>query len=128
MMKFSMIHVCIRVFDLEASEAFYRQALGFEVVRRKEFPGDFRLSYMAAPGSPFELELTWNDGRTDRYEIGNGYSHLAVGVQDLESAHRQHEEGGLAPGPLKGLPDSPPMFYFLTDPDGYMVEVVRSNN
>jgi len=126
-MPFTMIHVCFRVLDLEASEAFYRQALGFEVVRRKEFPGDFTLSYMAAPGEPFELELTWNEGRSEPYEIGTGYSHLAVGVKDLEAAHKKHEEQGFAPGPLKGLPDSPPKFYFLTDPDGYKVEVVRSD-
>jgi len=125
-MQFEMIHVCLRVLDLDAAESFYQQAFGFTVVRRKVFPGDFALSYMAAPGAPFELELTWNEGRTEPYEPGTGYSHLAVGVADLEAAHRQHSALGLEPGPLKGLPGSPPRFYFVTDPDGYKVEVVRS--
>lgn len=127
-MHFKMIHTCLRVLDLKASEAFYQKALGFSIVRRKEYPGDFTLSYMAAPGSPFELELTWNEGRTEPYEMGNGYSHLAVGVTDLEAAHQQHSDMGLSPGPLKGLPGSPPKFYFLDDPDGYKVEVVRDDS
>jgi lactoylglutathione lyase len=124
-MHFEMIHVCLRVLDLQASESFYQKAFGFEIVRRKEFPGDFTLSFMAAPGAPFELELTWNVGRSEPYEPGTGFSHVAVGVADLEAAHQQHLTLGLEPGPLKGLPGSPPHFYFVTDPDGYKVEVVR---
>jgi len=126
-MRFEMIHVCLRVLDLDASERFYREAFGFQVTRRKEFPGDFTLCYLAAPGAPFELELTWNVGRTEPYEPGTGFSHVAVSVADLEAAHHRHIEQGLKTGPLKGLPGSPPRFYFVTDPDGYMVEVVRAN-
>jgi lactoylglutathione lyase len=57
--------------------------------------------------------------------MGDGYSHLAVGVEDLEASHRKHQELGLAPKPLKGLPGAPAQFYFIADPDGYLVEVVR---
>lgn len=125
-MRYTMIHVCLRVMDLDASERFYREAFGFEVSRKKDYPDDFTLTYMVAPGMPFELELTYNYGRTEPYEMGNGYSHIAVGVDDLESSHKQHVDAGFEPTPLKGLPGSPPRFYFVTDPDGYKVEVVRT--
>jgi lactoylglutathione lyase len=112
--------------NLEKSEQFYRDALGFEIVRRKDFPEHkFALSYLRSTDSDFELELTWNQGQTEPYELGNGYSHLAVGVADLEASHKRHEEMGLAPKPLKGLPGQGARFYFLADPDGYLIEVVK---
>lgn len=125
-MTYQMIHSCIRVMNLEKSEQFYQQAFGFEVVRRKDFPEHrFNLSYLRSSGSDFELELTWNQDQAEPYELGNGYSHLAVGVTDLEASHKRHEEMGLAPKPLKGLPGQGARFYFLADPDGYLVEVVK---
>lgn len=125
-MSYKMIHSCLRVMDLAASEKFYSEALGFKVSRKKDFPEHkFTLSYMVSAGSDFELELTWNHDQEQPYEIGNGYSHLAVGVADLEASHAKHTEMGLEPKPMKGLPGSPPKFYFLSDPDGYLVEVVR---
>ena len=125
-MSYQMIHSCLRVMNLEKSEQFYQEALGFEVVRRKDFPEyKFNLSYLRSPGSEFELELTWNQDQLEPYELGNGYSHLAVGVVELEASHKRHEEMGLAPKPLKGLPGQGARFYFLADPDGYLVEVVK---
>ncbi len=125
-MSYQMIHSCLRVMNLEKSEQFYQDALGFEVVRRKDFPEHkFTLSYLRSSGSEFELELTWNQDQVEPYELGNGYSHLAVGVTDLEASHKRHEEMGLAPKPLKGLPGQGARFYFLADPDGYLVEVVK---
>ena len=125
-MAFNMIHVCLRVLDLEASERFYANAFGFEVSRKKDYPENFTLLYMVAPGAPFELELTYNYDQTEPYELGNGYSHVAVGVDNLEEAHQQHSAAGFEVTPLKGLPGTPPRFYFITDPDGYKVEVVRN--
>lgn len=126
-MDYQMIHSCIRVLNLEASEAFYMQAFGFEISRRKEFPDHrFTLSYLRAPGATFELELTYNYDQPEPYQLGNGYSHLAVGVADLEASHQRHSEQGFHPRPLKGLAGGPPRFYFLADPDGYLVEVVRT--
>ena len=126
-MSYKMIHTCIRVMDLEKSESFYQEALGFTVARRKDYSEyKFTLSYLRSSGSDFELELTCNHGQEEPYELGNGYSHLAVSVVDLEASHKKHEELGLEPQPLKGLPGQGARFYFLADPDGYLVEVVKA--
>lgn len=126
-MNYRMIHSCLRVMDLEKSEAFYQKAFGFEITRKRDFPeGKFTLSYLKAPQGDFELELTYNYDQQEPYTLGNGYSHLAVGVQDLEASHRRHTEMGLDPTPLKGLTKGKASFYFVADPDGYMVEVVRT--
>ncbi len=125
-MKYPMIHICYRVLDLQTSEEFYCTALGFEVGRKKDFPdAGFTLSYLVSPELPFELELTYNYGQKEPYVIGDGYSHLAVGVEDLEASHQRHMELGLNPTAIKGLTAGKGMFYFLTDPDGFRVEVVR---
>ena len=124
-MHFPMIHVCYRVLDLEASEKFYIDAFGFELSRKKDFPDNFTLSYLKAPGLDFEIELTYNYGHEEPYIIGDGYSHLAVSVADLEASHLNHKKMGLEMTDLKGLAGGKPMFYFVTDPDGYRVEVVR---
>lgn len=126
-MDYQMIHSCLRVMDLDVSEDFYRKALGFEVSRKLDFPEHkFTLSYLTGAGSPFELELTYNYDQAEPYQVGDGYSHLAVSVADLEASRARHEELGLDPGPIKGLgADGKGMFYFLRDPDGYFVEVVR---
>lgn len=124
-MHYPMIHVCYRVLDLQASEDFYINAFGFEISRKKDFPGDFTLSYLQAPGLDFEIELTYNYGHETPYTIGDGYSHLAVSVEDLEASHQRHKEMGLEMTDLKGLAGGKPRFYFVTDPDGYRVEVVR---
>lgn len=124
-MDYRMIHACIRVMDLKASETFYQQAFGFKVSRKRDFPeAGFTLSYLTDPSDGFELELTYNYGQKEPYIIGNGYSHLAVSVQDLELAHRQHSDLGFDPTPLKGLTGTA-SYYFVSDPDGYRVEVVR---
>ncbi len=125
-MKYPMIHICYRVLDLQASEEFYARAFGFEISRKRDFPdARFTLSYLVSPGLPFELELTYNYDQQEPYLSGDGYSHLAVGVADLEGSHQLHTELGLNPTAIKGLSAGKGMFYFLTDPDGFRVEVVR---
>ena len=87
-MKYPMIHTCIRVKDLQASEQFYQKAFGFEISRKKDFPDSgFTLSYLRSPGEAFELELTYNYDREDPYALGDGYSHLAVSVETQEFLH-----------------------------------------
>lgn len=124
-MHYHMIHACIRVMDLERSEAFYQQAFGFKISRKRDFPeAGFTLSYLTDPSDSFELELTYNYGQQEPYVIGNGYSHLAVSVRDLEESHRTHAAAGFDPTPLKGLTGTA-SYYFVSDPDGYRIEVVR---
>ena len=125
-MNYRMIHSCIRVMNLEKSEKFYQEAFGFTIARRLDFPDHkFTLSYLTAGNGAFELELTYNYDQQEPYQLGNGYSHLAVGVADLEGSHQRHQAQGFAPKPLKGLAGGATQFYFVADPDGYLVEVVR---
>jgi lactoylglutathione lyase len=121
-----MLHTCYRVKDLEASVKFYKDALGFEEKRRKDFPKDeFTLVYLALPGDIHELELTYNYNHA-AYELGNGYSHIAVDADDLEGLHEKHKAAGYDVTDLFGLPGTPPSYYFITDPDGYDIEIIRA--
>jgi len=119
----NFLHTCYRVANLEESVAFYRDALGFAEVKRRDFPEyEFTLVYMALHGSDHELELTYNYGHAP-YELGNGYSHIAVSTPDLEGQYEKHKTAGYKLSGMSGLPGSPPQFYFITDPDGYEIEV-----
>ena len=120
-----MAHTCVRVKDLEASIEFYEKGFGFEVSRRREFPEHkFTLVYMTLPGDDYELELTYNYDH-EAYDLGNGFGHVAIATDDLEGLHAKHSELGLNVTPLKNLPGVPPSYYFVIDPDGYKVEIVR---
>ncbi|MBD8554144.1 VOC family protein [Rhizobium sp. CFBP 8762] len=121
------IHTMIRVLDESRSIAFYQQAFGLSVVERMEFDA-FTLIYMANAESEFEVELTVNKDRTDPYVMGDGYGHLAVSVDDLDQAHRELTESGLQPGPVRTLQcgrEKFARFFFVTDPDGYKIEVLN---
>ncbi|MDK2867818.1 MAG: lactoylglutathione lyase [Clostridiales bacterium] len=123
---YQIVHMCIRVMDLEKSLAFYREAFGFEETRRKEFPEDsFSLVFISDADRNFEIELTYNYNPEKPYELGNGYSHLGVVVEDLEASHARHKEMGYEVTKLMGLPNQAPRFYFIDDPDGYSIEVIR---
>ena len=129
MEKFKMAHTMIRVLNLEKSLAFYKEALGFEEVRRNDQPaGRFTLVYLNT-GDPdgHQLELTYNYDQVVPYDLGTGYGHLALGVDDLEASHADHKAKGYNPTDLKGLGgDSKPRFYFMSDPDGYKIEIIRN--
>ena len=121
------IHSMIRVRDESRSLDFYRRAFGLEVAERLAFDG-FTLIYLSNPESEFELELTVNDGRAEPYQLGDGYGHLAVSVEDLEAEHARFEREGLSPLPLKELKhEGRPLarFFFVQDPDGYRIEVLQ---
>lgn len=120
-----MLHTCIRVQDLEASIAFYTKAFPLSEVRRKDFPDHkFTLVFLKTPDESFEIELTYNYDHGP-YDIGDGYGHLAVGVDDLEKTHDEHKAAGFEVTDLKGLPGQGPHYYFVKDPDGYKIEVIR---
>lgn len=121
------IHMMVRVMEEARSVAFYRAAFGLEVAGRFDFD-DFTLVYLANPESEFELELTINKGRTEPYQIGNGYGHLAFSVGDLEAARARCLAAGLAPKDIKEMShQGKPMakFFFIEDPDGYKIEVLQ---
>ena len=121
------VHSMVRVLDEARSVAFYRAAFGLEVADRFAFP-EFTLVYLRDPASGFEVELTVNDGHAEPYQLGNGYGHLAVTVDDLAAEHARAESAGLKPTPLRALEhDGKPLahFFFLQDPDGYRIEVLQ---
>jgi len=121
-----MAHTCVRVKDLEASVDFYSKAFGFEESSRRDFPeGKFTLVYMTLPGDDYELELTYNYDHPG-YDLGNGYGHIAIATDDVKALHAKQKEAGFNVTDLKGLPGNEPSYYFIIDPDGYKVEVVRA--
>ncbi len=126
-MEYKLLHTCIRVRDLEKSLEFYERVLGLRETRRKEFPlEDFSLVFLSDERRQYEIELTYNYDRSEAYAIGNGFGHIALSAEDLEESHKRHTEMGYRVSKLMGLPGSPPRFYFITDPDGYEIEIVRA--
>jgi len=125
-MSVKMLHTCIRVMDLEKSLKFYKEALGLIETRRKDFPDHkFTLVYLSSKLGDYELELTYNYNPENPYTIGNGFSHIAIGVADIEALREKHISFGYEVTPLKGLPGEKPHYYFVTDPDGYKIEVIK---
>lgn len=123
----TFLHACYRVHNLEASMKFYTEVFDFTVSRERKFPEHgFDLVYLVVPGSDFELELTYNYD-AEPYIIGNGFSHLALGVDDLESIHAKCLASGYETTEMKGLPGSKPSYFFVSDPDGYRLEVMINN-
>jgi lactoylglutathione lyase len=121
------IHSMIRVLEEARSVSFYQRALGLEVIDRLAFDG-FTLLYLRAPEGPFELELTVNHGRTEPYQLGDGYGHLAVAVEDLDAEHARMSALGIDPGPIRDMQHGgKPLarFFFIADPDGYRTEVLQ---
>ncbi|MBN8912074.1 MAG: VOC family protein [Rhizobiales bacterium] len=121
------IHMMVRVLDEARSVAFYSQAFGLSVAERVDFP-DFTLIYLRNPDADFEVELTVNKGRTEPYELGNGYGHVAFVVDDLEGTREQIAAAGYSPKDIKQMThDGKPFgrFFFIEDPDGYKIEVLE---
>lgn len=121
------IHSMIRVLDEARSVAFYEKAFGLRVADRLEFDS-FTLIYMSNDESSFELELTVNKGRTEPYDLGDGYGHLAVSVDDVEAEHARLDAAGLSPRKLVDFKNNGVTvahFFFIADPDGYQIEVLQ---
>ena len=122
-----MLHACLRVENLEASQKFYEEGFGFKETRRKDYPEHkFTLVYLALEGDDFEIELTYNYDHGP-YIVGDGFSHLALSSDDLEGDNAKHKALGYPTTDIKGLPGSQGRYYFVTDPDGYRVEVIRAD-
>jgi lactoylglutathione lyase len=121
------IHSMIRVLDEARSVEFYSKAFGLSVADRLDFPA-FTLVYLSNPEQEFEVELTINKDRTEPYDLGDGYGHLAVSVDDLDHEHARFETLGLAPRKLVEFApagERVARFFFVADPDGYQIEVLE---
>jgi lactoylglutathione lyase len=120
-----MIHTCYRVTDPERSIAFY-EALGLE--RRRELPiRDEAVNYfLGVPGQELpELELTYNFG-VDSYELGTGYGHVALTVDDLDATLERLAEQGIEPErPPYQVREGGSRLCFVRDPDSYRVELIE---
>ena len=124
-MKF--LHTMIRVKDLDKSYKFYTEELGFVESRRKEFPDKkFDLVYLKLPASPdYELELTYNYDQEEAYDLGNGYGHIAISHPDIKSFRTELSDKGYEVTELRGLSDNSDKYFFVTDPDGYKIEIIE---
>lgn len=118
MIKFA--HFNFNVLNLEKSLEFYKDALGLAPVRETEAAdGSFKLVYLGDRETDFQLELTWLRDRTEPYNLGECEFHLAFDTDQYNEFHKRHEEMGciVFENPAMGI-------YFITDPDGYWIEIV----
>ena len=126
-----VLHTMIRVGDLDRSIRFYTDVLGMQLLRRQDYPdGKFTLAFVGyGPESEQAvIELTYNYG-VDKYELGTGFGHIALEVED---AHRACEEikrrGGRVvrdAGPMK---HGTTVIAFVEDPDGYRIELIQAGS
>ncbi|TQF66719.1 VOC family protein [Pseudoalteromonas luteoviolacea] len=125
-----MLHSMIRVKDLARSLQFYHDLFDLKVKRQIEFE-QFSLTYLGNSHSEFELELTHNYTQNESYDLGNGYGHLAFCVDELDKIWRKAKQLGLAPKDIKEFYNQKQFiakFFFITDPDGYQIEVIERNS
>ncbi len=122
-----LLHTMIRVTDLDASIAFYTDVLGMRLLRKKDYPeGKFTLAFVGfadeSEQACLELTLNWD---TDEYDLGNGYGHVALEVDDVYKACEAiRARGGVItrePGPMK---HGSTILAFVKDPDGYSIELL----
>ena len=118
-------HTCLRVRDPEESVRFYG-ALGFEPRGRLNFESAYNI-YMGLPGDGDVLELTVNVGHDEAYDLGTGYNHMAVAVDDIEAALADLAPLGVEPEKPPYHPggrEELPLIAFVADPDGYRIELI----
>ncbi len=121
------IHTMIRVLDEKKSCDFYTSAFDLSVADRYDFE-TFTLVYLSNTDSNFEVELTINKDQTTPYDLGNGYGHLAVSVDDLDAEHARIASLGLKPRDIVEFHREGSLmarFFFIQDPDGYQIEVLQ---
>ena len=121
---FQFNHFNFNVLDLDKSLAFYKEALGLDVVREiVASDNSFILKYLSDGTSDFQLELAWLRDRKEPYNLGDLEYHLAFTTDDFEASHKKHEKMGCIcfENPSMGI-------YFITDPDGYWIEIVPAKN
>jgi len=122
-----VIHSMIRVLDVERSKQFYGQAFNLKEKRYLDFD-DFALVYLGNDENDFEIELTLNKDQKDAYTHGNGYGHIAVCVDDINTEHARIKALGYEPQDIVTFSPGGELlakFFFIKDPDGYEIEVLQ---
>jgi lactoylglutathione lyase len=122
----SYLHTCYRIGDIDRSVAFYEK-LGFEEARRTPIGDEAINVFMRLPGEDPVLELTYNHG-VDSYDLGTGYNHIALAVEDLEGTVEVLLREGVEPEKPPYRPGGRtegPRICFFRDPDGYRVELIE---
>lgn len=121
----ALIHTCYRITDIDRSVDFYRK-LGFEETRRRPIGDEAINVFMGIPGDGERLELTFNIGRTEPYEIGTGYGHIAITTENLDSTLAALAEVGIEPEkPPYIVKGGTTRICFVRDPDQYRVEIIE---
>ena len=125
------LHTMIRVGNIDRAVSFYHDVLGFSELRRADYPEDkFTLVFMQAPGDANKdngpmLELTYNYG-IDYYALGDGYGHIALQVDSMDQLAETLQQTGFEFSWGPGVsPDGSKKMAFLTDPDGYKIELLE---
>ena len=123
-----IIHSMIRVQDLDLSLKFYAECFGLHPSHRLDFPS-FSLVYLRNAENDAEIELTWNQGRTEPYTHGDGYGHIAVCVPEAAVDRERLLKLGYNPLDIKEFKADDgtliARYFFIQDPDGYKVEVLE---
>lgn len=122
-----LIHTCYRVLDAERSVSFYER-LGFEELRRMPIGDEAINIFMGLPGDGPRLELTWNFDQEEPYEIGTGYGHIAITVEDMDGTLERLARAGIEPErPPYTVREGGSRLCFVRDPDGYRIELIESD-
>ena len=123
-----LIHTCYRVADLDRSIAFYEK-LGMEEIGRIPIRDEAINVFMGLPGDGPRLELTYNVGREEPYEIGTGYGHIAITVDDMEATLERLAAVGIEPErPPYSVREGGSLLCFVRDPDDYRVELLEAGS
>ena len=119
-----LIHTCYRIGDIDRSVAFY-EALGFEEMGRHPIRDEAINVFMGLPGDEDRLELTYNHG-VDSYELGTGYNHIAVTIEDMDGTLERLSGVGIEPEkPPYTVREGGSRLCFVRDPDGYRIELIE---
>jgi lactoylglutathione lyase len=119
-----LIHTCYRIGDIDRSVEFYK-ALGFEEIGRMPIRDEAINVFMGLPGDGARLELTYNHG-VDSYELGTGYNHIAVTIDDLDGKLANLAGQGIEPEkPPYTVHEGGSRICFVRDPDGYRIELIE---
>ncbi len=120
-----LIHTCYRITDIERSVAFYEK-LGFEEQRRMPIGDDATNVFMGLPGDGARLELTYNHGQDEPYDLGTGYGHVALSVDDLDGVLDGLSGQGIEPEkPPYTVREGGSRLCFVRDPDDYRIELIE---